>query len=229
MKKVILIFLIIFSVALCACNDNASADGNKSQSGAVIVPGESKQSFFDYMASLKAEDGTATDFTLTLSGGVEKTLKYKVSYADGGATGSVTDGDTVEFENFYLSGAENYYNEEVAKGKLDGNLKNVALKSPSELFLLSDETVKELFVKYNGDGTITYTPYIYEGVVKTAVLALQNQFEVTEDVLNLEFITDVLGSKVEIRVNLTAKYKNIDTPVKINLTVIYSRTIKTID
>ncbi len=229
MKKIIFIFLMIFTVALCACDEGNRGNANAPGKDGIITPGASKESFYDYMASLKAENGTTTVFNLTLSGGVNQNISYTVSYENDCASGSVTDGGTCEFKDLYLSGAETFYNNAVKDGALEGNLNKIAFKTPSALFTLNDSTVKELYVKYNGDGTITYTPYIYEGKVKTAVGALQNQFEFTEDVLSLEFITDYLGSKTIINVGLSAKYKNTDEVVDIKLRVTYLKTIKTID
>lgn len=225
MKKLLLSFLIILSVTLCACAPDNGLD-DPSYKGDFFKPYD-KDTFLNYMSTLTLENGSETVVDFTLSGGTKNNFGYTVSYDDEISV-TVNDGNTLSYIADDVFTARNIYENKVKDGFFDGNLLNVVALSPSELFLINDETVKELSMTVNGDGTVTYVPYIYEGQVKTALKALENQFKMTEDVLSLRFTTDYIGYKTEIVVNLSAKFKGIPDPVLISVKVVHTKTIKDI-
>lgn len=236
MKKKFLISLFIITILsssvflLTACG---SPDENFSNS---LTSKQETQALFTLVDGLDFDSGTETLVEYKIVNGEEKTFGYEVKVTDYGFTLKIYDGMT----KFYSSSDtasietakkdyENSLNTDNANETFDGNLKGVAFLKVCDLVKLNSSTVRSVATKYNGDGTVTYAPSLYESKISKALPAFKNQFESVLDVNGLTFIVDEIGTKTVINVEMVVAVKNSNDLATILLTVTHSKTVKVID
>lgn len=228
----IFIISILFSIAfpLSACG---KPEGGFSNS---LTSKSETQSLFTLVDGLDFKSGTETIVEYKIVSDAEKTFGYEVKVSDYGFTLKISDGvtrtysssDTASIETAKID-YENSLNANNANKTFDGNLKGVAFAKVCDLINLNSSTVRSVATKYNGDGTITYTPSLYESKISKALPAFKNQFESVLDVNDLIFFVDEMGTKTVISVEMIVALKNCDDLATVLLTVTHTKTVKVID
>lgn len=236
MKKKFLISIFIISIlfslafSLSAC---AKPEGGFSNS---LTSKSETQALFTLVDGLDFKSGTETIVEYKIVSDKEKTFGYEVKVTDYGFTLKISDGGTKTYSSSDTASIEtakkdyeNSLNTDNANKTFDGNLKGVAFSKVCDLVKLNSSTVRSVATKYNGDGTVTYVPSLYESKISKALPAFKNQFESVLDVNGLTFVVDEIGTKTVINVEMIVALENSDDLAKVLLTVTHTKTVKIID
>lgn len=236
MKKKFLVSIFIISIlfslafSLSACG---KPEGGFSNS---LTSKSETQALFTLVDGLDFKSGTETLVEYKIVSGAEKTFGYEVKVTDYGFTLKISDGGTKTYSSSDTASIEtakkdyeNSLNTDNANKTFDGNLKGVAFSKVCDLVKLNSSTVRSVATKYNGDGTVTYVPSLYESKISKALPAFKNQFESVLDVNGLTFVVDEIGTKTVINVEMIVALENSDDLAKVLLTVTHTKTVKIID
>lgn len=242
MKKIFsLLIVFIISLTFIGCYAPNQTDGEASPplSGNINedysdsqAPSDFTSPLFKLIASLNDTVGNKTVFRLYLSDGLGgygydiEFFKDKIE-----AILYIQSGESfTKIKNYEGKTREEIINAFILDFNDDENqdflekTRDVVFLTPSDLFNFDDETIKYVDTDNDKNGNTTYTPYVYENKVKTALPCLSGELANVSDVLNLKITVNEAESNTEISLNMTAKYVGLNGPTDVTLSVTHTKT-----
>ena len=111
----------------------------------------------------------------------------------------------------------------------DGAQALALLKNASDLFVLTEKTVRGVEIIDGEDNTITYVIDLFESQVKAALPVFEAQFESVVDVTGLSFKIIESGTKTQIVLSVNVIFDGSTAQSTISLIVEHTRIVKVID